>query len=195
MHMAARHGVVQPEPVPQQRRPVGDLVREVVAAASGPRGRTGVGPFGRTTGSVPPAGISVTSVWSYTGNRPVLAATISLYGRVVDVHCGCEAGSVTGTVSVLLTLSLSGKPPRQAPLVRSTSNRPTRPWLTVVNRSTCFIYGRSVRSTVPSAKSRQRTGNTTVSTRAGPSAVSITVPSRASAVAPEGWRSGCPGPV
>jgi hypothetical protein len=145
-----------------------------------------VGPSGRTTASVPPAGTSRTLVLSYTGKRPVSAAVISAYGSVVVVHCGCEAGSATGTVSVRETFSLSGKPPRQAPLVRSTSNRPTRPWLTVVNRSTRGRYGRSARSTAPSAKSRQRTGNTAVSTRAGPSGVSITVPSRASATAPEG---------
>lgn len=86
-----------------------------------------MGPSARTTGTVPPAGISVTAVLSYTGNRPVLAATIALYGKVVDVHWGCEAGSSTGTVSVRPMFSLSPKPPRQAPLVRSTSNRPTRP--------------------------------------------------------------------
>ncbi len=84
------------------------------------------------------------------------------------------------------TFSLSGKPPRQAPLVRSTSNRPTRPWLTVVNRSTRGRCGRSASSTAPCVKSRQRTGNTTVSTRAGPAAVRITVPSSASAAAPDG---------
>ena len=76
---------------------------------------------------MPPAGISVTPVLSYTGNRPVSAATISAYGSVVDVHWGCEAGSVTGIVSVRPVFSLSPKPPRQAPLVRSTSKRPTRP--------------------------------------------------------------------
>ena len=135
--MPAGQGVVQAEPVAQQRRAVGDLVGQVVATAPGAgrrtrgRGRRGVRPV------VPPAGISVTDVLSYTGKRPVFAATISSYGRVVDVHCGCEAGSVTGTVSDRETFSLSGKPPRQAPLVRSTSNRPTRPWLTVVSRSRC----------------------------------------------------------
>ena len=93
---------------------------------------------------------------------------------------------MTGIVSVRERFSLSPKPPRQAPLVRSTSNRPTRPWLTVVNRSTRGRCRRRVRSTVPSAKSCQRTGKTAVSTRAGPSAVSITVPSSARAVAPDG---------
>lgn len=39
---------------------------------------------------------------------------------------------------------------------------------------------------MPSAKSCQRTGKTAVSMRAGPSAVRITVPSRARAVAPDG---------
>lgn len=118
---------MEPEAVPQQGRPVGDLVRQVVPAAARTGLDPGVGPCGRTTGSVPPAGISVTLVLSYTGNRPVSAAVIASYGRVVVVHCGCEAGSATGTVSVRETFSLSGKPPRQAPLVRSTSNRPTRP--------------------------------------------------------------------
>lgn len=42
------------------------------------------------------------------------------------------------------------------------------------------------RSTTPSAKSAQRTGKTTVSIRAGPSGVCTRVPSRASALAPEG---------
>ena len=65
--------------------------------------------------------------------------------------------------------------------------RPTRPWLTVVKRSTFGSTGVSARSTTPSAKSCQRTGKVTVSMRAScPSAVRIQVPSRASAVAPEG---------
>lgn len=48
--MPARQGGAQPQPVAQERRPVGDLVGEVVAAASGPRARSrgrSVGPYDR----------------------------------------------------------------------------------------------------------------------------------------------------
>ncbi len=143
----ARQGAAQPETVPQQGRPVGDLVGEVVPAAArtGRRaGRRPVRPHDRLRAA---RRISVTLVLSYTGKRPVSAAVIASYGSVVVVHCGCGPGPATGTVSVRETFSLSGKPPRQAPLVRSTSNRPTRPWLTVVNRSTRGRCGRSASST------------------------------------------------
>ncbi len=62
--MPAGQGPVQSEPVPQQRRPVRDLVGEIVAAPPARAVEPGVGPSARTTAVVPPAGISVTSVWS-----------------------------------------------------------------------------------------------------------------------------------
>ena len=142
---------------------------------------------------MPPAGISVTEVLSRTGKRPVCAATICAYGSVVGTNSG--AGITVGTpggigIVLLRTSRLLSAPECQRPLYRSMSNASGRPWLIVENASTWFgpgrRYGRNECSTMPCSNGVQFTGNVTVSIRAGPLGVETTVPSRNSAVAPDG---------
>ncbi|CAM5231429.1 hypothetical protein SALBM311S_11296 [Streptomyces alboniger] len=136
-----QHGVCAVPPRRRGARPSRGGVAGSAAALPG----TGSGrrPAGPVDGVGASAGISVTSVLSYTGNRPVSAATIFAYGRVVVVHCGCEW--VAGTVprSRRGSCQFAPRPPGPVgPL--DAAKRPT-PWLTVV-------YEPRVRSTVPAVE-------------------------------------------
>ena len=125
------------QPVAQQRRAVGDLVGEVVPAAPGTgrraRGRA-VGPYDRPGAARRDLGHRGVVVHREAARarrprsrvRQGRRRPLRLRGRIGD----------RDRLGLATRFSLSGKPPRQAPLVRSTSNGPTRPWLTVVNRST-----------------------------------------------------------
>ena len=68
--------------------------------------------------------------------------------------------------------------------------RPGLPWLVVANASTRAVdemkWGSSASSTMPSSKSRHRTGNIAASIRIVPSGPFTVTPSRARAPAPEG---------
>jgi hypothetical protein len=193
--MPAGQRGVQPEPVPQQGRAVRDLVGEVVTAAPG----AGRRPGGRSRRGVrrewcrPPGSRSPT-VLSYTGKRPVFAATMSLYGRVVDVHCGCEAGSVTGT-SPCARGSRCPEPAPPGP-VGPLDVEPAHPALAhgreQIDLRQIRPQGplhRAVREVLPAHREHGGLDPRRAVRRL------ITVPSSASAWPRTGWRSGCPGPA
>src|SRR5436190_5802564 len=95
-----------------------------------------VGPSGRVTGVVEPAGISTTDGLRRTGKGCPFAASIAGCGSVVGTNSGPgpTPGKTTGAVGVpppqTLLLSPTLSVERRRPLNTSRSKAPGRPWLT-----------------------------------------------------------------